>query len=125
MLRLSPDQNLHHLFSRAILLPMAGVGRAWAILFFLAISALGASARGAGYTTLYRFAGGSNDGAHPDGSLIQSGSILYGTTRNGGVSDNGTLFQYDTTTNTETLLYRIGMAPGSWPYCTLVQSGSN
>jgi uncharacterized repeat protein (TIGR03803 family) len=36
---------------------------------------------------------GSQDGQHPYGSLLQSGSTLYGTTRDGGKSSQGTVFQ--------------------------------
>jgi uncharacterized repeat protein (TIGR03803 family) len=40
---------------------------------------------------VYSFAGGS-DGAKPHGSLINLGATLYGTTRNGGANDAGTVF---------------------------------
>ncbi len=73
-------------------------------------------------TLLHSF-GATGDGATPEGTLIQDGSMLYGTTTNGGAFNAGTLFQYDLSTNTESVLYsfpefEIGFAPD------LVRSGS-
>jgi len=57
------------------------------------------------YTDLYSF--NNADGRHPYGTLTQSGNILYGTTANGGVANNskGTIFSYNTSTNTEIVLH--------------------
>jgi len=46
---------------------------------------------GASFATRYDFTGGS-DGANPYAELILSGNTLYGTARNGGSSDAGTVF---------------------------------
>jgi uncharacterized repeat protein (TIGR03803 family) len=46
---------------------------------------------GTGFTTLYNFSDGS-DGANPDGGLILSGNILYGTASRGDSSGSGTVF---------------------------------
>jgi uncharacterized repeat protein (TIGR03803 family) len=46
---------------------------------------------GTGFTNLYIFTG-SSDGAEPDGGLILSGNIFYGTTALGGCAGNGTVF---------------------------------
>src|SRR5215471_12491148 len=46
---------------------------------------------GTGFTNLHSFTGGS-DGANPIGGLILSSNTLYGATRNGGSSGNGTAF---------------------------------
>ena len=43
-----------------------------------------------GYTVLKQFTG--IDGAHPYARLLLSGTTLYGTTANGGISDNGVVF---------------------------------
>ena len=43
-------------------------------------------------TTLYAFSSGGNDGATPVGGMALAGSILYGTTANGGANGNGTIF---------------------------------
>jgi len=52
------------------------------------------------YQVLYSFAGGT-DGANPYASVVMgTGAKLYGTTRNGGTSGNGTIFSYDTGTHT-------------------------
>jgi len=52
------------------------------------------------YQVLYPFAGGT-DGANPYASVVMgAGPKLYGTTRNGGASGNGTIFSYDTLTHT-------------------------
>jgi uncharacterized repeat protein (TIGR03803 family) len=50
---------------------------------------------GTGFTLLHEFAGGVNDGANPCGSLTLSGSTLYGMTRNGGDTNDGTVFKYE------------------------------
>jgi len=44
-------------------------------------------------TTLYNFQGGS-DGADPESGVILGPHVLYGTTIAGGISDNGTVFQF-------------------------------
>jgi len=57
---------------------------------------------------LYSFVGGTTDGARPDGSLLQSGSALYGTTSSGGVNGDGTIFEYNTLTGIESVIYSFG-----------------
>ena len=57
---------------------------------------------GTGFVTLYSFTAGNSvavgavvtnsDGAFPSGGLVLSGNKLYGTTRTGGSSGNGTIF---------------------------------
>ncbi len=54
-------------------------------------------------SVLYSFSPSPTQGYMPN-SLIKSGSILYGTTTGGGTSDQGTLFAFDTSTNTLTTL---------------------
>ena len=73
---------------------------------------------------LYSFAG-KPDGIGPEGSLVQSGNILYGMTQAGGNSGHGTIFGFDTSTKTESLVYSFGGEPndGSAPYSSLIQSG--
>ena len=46
---------------------------------------------GTGFTTLHRFSGG--DGANSFSGVVLSGNSLYGTTRFGGASGNGTVFR--------------------------------
>lgn len=74
---------------------------------------------------LYRFTGGSGDGANPYGSLVEdTAGDLYGTTGSGGndcggTSNCGTVFELDQTTGKETILYKFtgtngdGYAPDS------------
>jgi uncharacterized repeat protein (TIGR03803 family) len=48
---------------------------------------------GSGYTNLHEFAGGAGDGAYPYSvALTLSRATLYGTTYEGGVSNNGVVF---------------------------------
>ncbi len=75
-------------------------------------------------TVLYRFTGGT-DGANPKGDLTVTGTTIYGTTYAGGTtSGNGTVFSFETTTNTEAVLYRFqGGADGAKPFGGVTPSG--
>jgi len=46
---------------------------------------------GTGFTTLYNFKGFPHDGANPQGALIQSGNVLYGTAEVG-TNESGEIF---------------------------------
>ncbi|MDP9172674.1 MAG: hypothetical protein M3O30_02255 [Planctomycetota bacterium] len=72
-------------------------------------------------TVLYSFAGGS-DGGNPFGSVIESGSILYGMTAFGGTNNEGTVFQYDLSDNSETILHSFSGIDGSYPRSDLLLS---
>jgi uncharacterized repeat protein (TIGR01451 family) len=50
------------------------------------------NADGTGFALLHSFAGGTADGEHPWGSLINGGQTLYGMTSQGGASDKGIIF---------------------------------
>ena len=56
-------------------------------------------------TTLHSFIGVPTEGTNPEGGVIYESGILYGTTRTGGSSNRGTIFSYDTASNTLTTLY--------------------
>ncbi len=73
-------------------------------------------------TTLHSF-GGSGDGAAPHAGLVQAtDGNFYGTTRDGGATNNGTVFQI-TPQGTLTLLHSFnGLGDGSAPYGGLVQA---
>jgi len=72
-------------------------------------------------TPLYSFKGGI-DGSYPlYGLLRDAQGNLYGTTYQGGVSGNGTVFQVNTSLQ-ETVLYSFtGGKGGAYPMCTLVR----
>ena len=75
-------------------------------------------------TILHTF-GGSGDGLHPFGGLIQaSDGNLYGLTQLGGSHNFGILFKM-TLTGTETILHSFGASgDGSQPYGSLLQASS-
>ena len=62
-------------------------------------------------TVLHSFAGGTKDGASPIGSLILSGTTLYGMTNAGGANLLGTIFKFDTVANSETLVHSFAGYP--------------
>ena len=69
--------------------------------------------------TLYRFKGGT-DGARPAAGLINVNGTLYGTTSQGGASNDGTIFKI-TTSGTETVLYSFkGETDGMDPEANLL-----
>ncbi len=63
---------------------------------------------GTGYDTLYSFTGTGDDGANPTAGLTLDGSILYGTTENGGSNSAGTLFSLNTDGSAYTDLQSFG-----------------
>ena len=67
---------------------------------------------GNGYTLLHSLAGGLTEGRYPVGSLTVDGTTLYGTTTEGGTSNNrGTFFSMGTDGTDFSLLYSF---PGYW-----------
>jgi uncharacterized repeat protein (TIGR03803 family) len=77
-----------------------------------------------GEHVLYRFKAG-NDGAHPEGALIDVKGTLYGTTYQGGKSGAGTVFAI-TTAGKEHVVYSFkGGTDGEYPYCTLLAVGGS
>ena len=81
---------------------------------------------GSGFTLLHEFAGGADDGQHPQAELTLSGSTLYGTTVEGGNNDLGTIFAINTDGNGFTLLHEFagGTNDGITPAAGLTRSGS-
>ncbi|MFZ2644583.1 MAG: choice-of-anchor tandem repeat GloVer-containing protein [Verrucomicrobiia bacterium] len=81
---------------------------------------------GSGYTNLHSFAGGSNDGRNPLGSLTLSGSRLYGMTLGGGRNDKGVVFKMNADGSRYTILHSFagGKGDGGSPYGSLTLSGS-
>jgi uncharacterized repeat protein (TIGR03803 family) len=72
---------------------------------------------------LYSFVGGS-DGAYPQSSVVQSGSMLYGMTNIGGAFNEGTIFQLDLSNNIETVLHSFSLDQGEYPRADLIISGN-
>jgi uncharacterized repeat protein (TIGR03803 family) len=75
------------------------------------------------FSVLYNF-NGPQDGALPRSNLIlDSAGNLYGTTRNGGPSDDGTVFKLDTN-GLETVLHSFAAGEGAAPFGGLVRDAS-
>ena len=68
----------------------------------------------------------NNDGDSPQGGLILSGNLLYGTTEDGGTNGFGTAFVLNTdgTTFTNVHNFSSGSSDGSGPLAGLIQSGN-
>jgi uncharacterized repeat protein (TIGR03803 family) len=84
------------------------------------------STNGAGYAIMHQFGSSANDGGWPDGSLILSGSILYGMTGGGGTNGDGVIFQIGTNGTGYTILHQFGSSnsDGQGPEGSLTLSGS-
>ena len=67
---------------------------------------------GIGYTVLKNFTGYPSDGASPVAGLALSGSVLYGTTGSGGISDEGTVFKLNTDGSAYTILKHFNGSGG-------------
>ncbi len=90
------------------------------------------STDGTGFTNLYSFSANSNfpnpfitnsDGAYP-GELVLSGSVMYGTTYNGGTNSYGTIFAINTDGTGFTNLHTFTGLDGSHSLAGLLLSGS-
>ncbi len=78
-----------------------------------------------GYTTLHSFTGANGDGARPQAALLRGrDGNFYGTTRDGGVSNSGTVFRLDGT-GAYTVLYSFeadfSVMDGTHPLTALIQ----
>jgi uncharacterized repeat protein (TIGR03803 family) len=79
---------------------------------------------GNGFLKLYDF-GSTNDGRNPLGGLISDGTFLYGTTRQGGTVNKGTLFKIDTFGNGYGKIFDFqGTSSGAGPQSSLIFDGS-
>jgi len=85
------------------------------------------------FTVLHSFADDGGDGADPESRLVLSSNTLYGTTRRGGSSGNGTVFSISTDgtgfTNLHNFTEGTGLFPnitnndGAYPFAGLTLSG--
>jgi len=73
---------------------------------------------GSDFSILRSFAGGTSDGANPNGSLALSDSTLYGMTQNGGPDDKGVIFKINTDSSDFSILrsFAGGTSDGANPY---------
>jgi uncharacterized repeat protein (TIGR03803 family) len=71
-------------------------------------------------TILYRFHG-STDGGSPFSGLVAVGSVLYGTTFEGGASGPGTVYKI-TTDGDESVFHSFVVDPHGWPISGLAES---
>jgi uncharacterized repeat protein (TIGR03803 family) len=78
---------------------------------------------GTAFTVLKRFTN-YLEGANPLGTLVLSGSTLYGATKSGGSSGNGTVFKVNTDGSGYTVLKNCTDSDGSIPEAGLILSGS-
>ena len=81
---------------------------------------------GSGYQVLHDFGSGSGDGILGNiGSLVASGSTLYGTTFSGGAYDSGTIFKINTAGSGYQVLYSFnGHTGGIDPVGAIAIAGS-
>ena len=83
------------------------------------------SSGGGAITVLHSFTASSNDGSNPYGSLVLSGSTLYGTTPGGGSAGDGVIFSIDTGGSNFTVQHSFNSTinDGINPYSSLTLSG--
>jgi uncharacterized repeat protein (TIGR03803 family) len=76
-------------------------------------------------TVLYSFQGGTTDGSNPVASLIKGkDGNFYGTTSEGGSTNNGTVFKI-TPSGQETVLYSFQGTDGALPVSSLITDAAN
>ena len=78
------------------------------------------------FKVLYSFKFNATDGEHPTGSPALVGHVLYGLTSQGGANNDGTVFQFNLSTNQETATQPFSGATtdGKSPYGSLAISGA-
>ncbi len=76
-------------------------------------------------TVVYDF-GNATDGWGPDGAVVQaSNGLLYGMAYAGGANSVGMIFNYNTSTRTETNLYNFTNIDGQNPYGSVIRANNN
>ncbi len=74
------------------------------------------------FTNLHDFAGGS-DGIHPYGGLAVSGTVVFGTASAGGAKNSGTIWSFDTSSDTFKKLHDFFGPEGNSPLGGVAVSG--
>jgi uncharacterized repeat protein (TIGR03803 family) len=92
---------------------------------------------GSNFTVTHSFAGGAADGSGPAGRVLQVGSVLYGTTANGGTADLGTVYRLNFSGSIFSVLHSFTDSPdgrvpdsgltalGTLLYGTTYEGGAN
>jgi uncharacterized repeat protein (TIGR03803 family) len=79
---------------------------------------------GHGVTDMYDFGSGGGSAPWPASRLLVVGSLLYGTTYQGGTFNNGTIYKFDPSNGNVTTLYSFTGSEGRLPKSGLASSGS-
>ena len=79
---------------------------------------------GSNFQILHDFTGATTDGGYPGAGLTIAGSVLYGTTSNGGVNNVGTVFSLNTSGSNFHLLVSVGHTSAEYPSSDLTLVGS-
>ena len=75
-------------------------------------------------TTIYSFTNGF-DGFNPQGQIVSSGGVLYGTAQNGGIGDAGTVFQVLQNGSDFTTLASFDFVNGAYPQAGVMLAANN
>jgi uncharacterized repeat protein (TIGR03803 family) len=78
---------------------------------------------GTGFAIL-RWFNSSTNGANPGAGLVLSGGALYGTTYNGGMASEGTVFRLNTDGTGYAVVKHFGGSHGATPFAGLTLSGN-
>src|SRR6185312_11274034 len=85
------------------------------VLLGAAVSAAAPAVQAKGYNVIHNFTGDPGDGERPMSDVtFDAAGNLYGTTYDGGASDNGTIYKI-TPDGTETLLHSFNGTSGANP----------
>jgi uncharacterized repeat protein (TIGR03803 family) len=82
------------------------------------------NADGTAFQLMHSFVSAANDGQNPLGSLLLSGSTLYGMATSAGSSYGGTLFRIRTDSTGFQVRRQFSVSNGIWPWDSLMQSGT-
>ena len=84
------------------------------------LAAISSNAPDLTLSTLYSFSGG-NDGANPNGLILATNGILYGTTQYGGTNGSGTIFQVNSASALLGIYSFNAATDGTTPFAGLTQ----